>query len=228
MNNTIDYDTNAIQLNDIEFQANATYTLLSCRKSGKSFMIRNLIYLLLKQKKIDLIYLFSYTADVDQAYDWIEKKYIFDPSIMDKTIELIFQMQKSHPTRKVCVVCDDFDLTSSNDSLNALYTRGRHYNITTVVSAQITTRGISSSIRNNTIYLFVRKLNAKTIKDYIFQMLLNTEFNDSNTFYNFIKNNVENHQFVLYMNDDRKSNESILIVKANEVNFKFGKTLKEK
>ena len=60
MNNTIDYDTNAIQLNDINFQENATYTLLSCRKSGKSYLVRNLIYLLLKQKKIDLIYVFSY------------------------------------------------------------------------------------------------------------------------------------------------------------------------
>ena len=230
MNNNIiiDYDTNPIELKDIEFQANSTYTLLSCRKSGKSFMIRNLIYLLLKQKKIDLIYLFSYTADVDQAYEFLDKSYIFDPSIMDKTIDLIFQMQKAHPTRKVCIICDDFDLEKSHDSLNSLYTRGRHYNITTILSAQITTKGISSSIRNNTIYLFVRKLNARTIKDYVFQMLLNTEFDDPKTFYNFIKNNVEDYKFVLYLNDDRPSTDSIKIIKANEVNFKFGKTLKEK
>jgi hypothetical protein len=142
--------------------------------------------------------------------------------IMDKTINLIFQMQKAHPTRKVCVVCDDFDLTKSSDSLNSLYTRGRHYNITTILSAQITTKGISTSIRNNTIYLFVRKLNAKTLKENVFQMLLNTEFDHGNEFYNFVKNNNENHQFILYLNDDRSSKEAIKIIKANEVNFKFG------
>ncbi len=47
MNNNIvniDYNTNPIELNEIDFQANATYTLLSCRKSGKSFLIKNLVY----------------------------------------------------------------------------------------------------------------------------------------------------------------------------------------
>lgn len=226
MNNNIvniDYNTNPIELKDIEFQANSTYTLLSCRKSGKSYMIRNLVYLLLKQKKIDVIYLFSYTADIDDAYNFIDKSFIFNPDIMGKTIDLIFQMQKAHSKRKVCIICDDFDLTSSNDSLNSLYTRGRHYNITTILSAQVTTKGISTSIRNNTIYLFVRKLNARTIKDYVYQMLLNTEFDDPKTFYNFVKNNNENYSFILYFNDDRPSKDSISVVKATKVSFKFGK-----
>jgi hypothetical protein len=184
-------------------------------------MIRNLVYLLLKQKKIDVIYLFSYTADVDEAYNWIDKSFIFNPDIMEKTIDLIFQMQKAHSNRKVCIIADDFNLTSSNDSLNSLYTRGRHYNITTILSAQVTTRGISTSIRNNTIYLFVRKLNARTIKDCVFQILLNTEFDDSKTFYNFVKNNNENYSFILYFNDDRPSKDSISVVKATDVKFKF-------
>ncbi len=54
-------------------------------------------------------------------------------------------------------------------------------------------------------------------------MLLNTEFNDSNTFYNFVKHNNENYQFILYMNDDRPSKDAILIVKGNDVKFIFGK-----
>lgn len=216
------YETTAIELSSIDFQENSTYTLLSSRKSGKSFMIRNLVYLLLKQKKIDMIYLFSYTADVDEAYSWLAKEYIFNPDIMEQAIDLIFKMQKSNATKKkVCIICDDFDLNSSHDSLNALYTRGRHYNITTILSAQITTKGISTSIRNNTIYLFIRKLNAKTLTDNVFQMLLNTEFNHGHEFYNFVKQNNENYQFVLYLNDDRPSNEAISIIKASKVNFQF-------
>lgn len=221
----VDYQTTPIEISSIDFQENSTYTLLSSRKSGKSFMIRNLIYLLLKQKKIDMIYLFSYTADIDPSYDFLAKEYIFNPDIMEQTINLIFKMQKSNATKKkVCIICDDFDLTSSHDSLNALYTRGRHYSITTILSAQITTKGISTSIRNNTIYLFVRKLNAKTLTDNVFQMLLNTEFNKGHDFYNFVKQNNENYQFILYLNDDRPSTEAISIVKASKANFQFNYT----
>ncbi len=71
------------------------------------------------------IYLFSYTADMDPAYDFIDKSFIFSPDIMGKTIDLLFQMQKAHLKRKILVICDDFDLTSSHDCLNSLYTRGR-------------------------------------------------------------------------------------------------------
>ncbi len=52
-------------------------------------------------------------------------------------------------------------------------------------------------------------------------MLSNTEVNDSNTSYNFVKHNIDNYSFILYMNDNRPSSESISVVKANDVKFLF-------
>jgi hypothetical protein len=52
-------------------------------------------------------------------------------------------------------------------------------------------------------------------------MLLNSEFDNGNELYEYVKNNNENHQFILYLNDDRPVSESIAIVKAKEVKFKF-------
>ena len=150
--NIINIDTTVHPLDEYEFKKDATYTMLSARRSGKSFMIRNLVYLLMKRKLIDVVYVFSYTADIDEAYNWVAKEYIINPKNMDKTVDLIMKVQKSllDKAKKVCIVCDDFDITSQSDSLDMLYTRGRHYHITTVLSCQITTKSISPEIIPNT------------------------------------------------------------------------------
>ena len=217
-------DTTVHQLDEFEFQANSTYTLLSARKSGKSFLIRNLCYLLLKRQLIDVIYLISYTADVDKAYtSWIAPEYIINPKNMDKSIDLLFKVQKSlgDKAKKICIIFDDFDMTTQSNSIDVLYTRGRHYQITTILSAQITTKGVSTAIRNNTQYLFIRKLNSKTLKENVFNMLLNSEFDNGNDFYKFVKDHNEDYAFILYFCDDRPSNESLKLVKASEKKFKF-------
>jgi hypothetical protein len=102
-----------------------------------------------------------------------------------------------------------------------LYTLGRHWNITTILSAQITTKAVSPSIRNNTQYLFFRKLNSKTIKDNVFQCLLNSPFEDGKDLYNFVMKNNKDYQFIAYFNDDRDVKDSIKIVKAEETKFEF-------
>ena len=222
--NIIDIDTTVHKLDDYDFKKNATYTLLSSRRSGKSFMIRNLVYLLMKRKLIDVVYVFSYTADVDESYNWVAKEYIINPKKMDKTVELIMQVQKSlgDKAKKVCLVFDDYDITSQSDSLDTVFVRGRHYGLSVILSCQITTKSISPSIRNNTQYLFVRKLNSKTIKENVYNMLLNSEFDTPNDLYKFVKTNIENYQFILYLNDDdRPPSEALQLVKARPVKFRF-------
>ena len=210
------------QLRDYQFKNNASYTLLSARMSGKSFLIRQLVYLLLKRKQIDVIYCFSYTADVDEAYNWLAKEYIIDPKMCTNFINLIFKVQKQNINKrqKVCFIFDDFDITSQNDALDMLYTRGRHYDITTILSCQLTTKSVSPAIRNNSQYTFVRKLNSESIKKGIFSMLLNTNFDKPQAFYEFVKKHNVNYQFILYLNDDRPPEDSIQLIKADDVKFK--------
>ena len=222
--NIINIDTTVHPLDEYEFKKDATYTMLSARRSGKSFMIRNLVYLLMKRKLIDVVYVFSYTADVDDSYNWVAKEYIIHPKNMDKTVDLLMKVQKSlgDKAKKICLVFDDYDITSQSDSLDTVFVRGRHYGLTVILSCQITTKSISPSIRNNTQYLFVRKLNSKTIKENVFNMLLNSDFDSGNELYKFVKENTENFQFILYLNDDdRPSNEALQLVKARSVKFRF-------
>jgi hypothetical protein len=167
------------------------------------------------------MYLVSYTADVDKSYSWLAKEYIIHPKNMDKTIQLILQIQKLPNRKNICIAFDDFDISSQSDSLDLLYTRGRHYGITTILSCQITTKSISPAIRNNTIYLFFRKLNSKTIKDNIFNMLLNTEFENGKDLNDFTNEHIEDYQFILYLNDDRPARDAIKIVKAEDKDFEI-------
>jgi hypothetical protein len=204
-------------LDSIEYERDSTYTLLSSRKTGKSAMIKQLVKILLDKKLIDMIYLISYTADKDPAYNWISKKYIIHPSYMDKVINQIFLIQDKHKHPKnIAIIFDDFDLDSNSETINKLYRLGRHSHITTIVSAQITTRGVSPSIRNNTRYLFIRKLNSIMLSRDVFLMLTNTVFDNGQDFKEFVNANTNDYQFILYENTEVPRDESLSIVKAKD------------
>ena len=79
-------DTEVHKLSEFEFQQHATYTLLSSRKSGKSYLVKNLVYLLFKRKLTDIVYIISFTAHVDKNYSWIPREYVIHPSKQDQFI----------------------------------------------------------------------------------------------------------------------------------------------
>jgi hypothetical protein len=227
MNNIdIGINTTPIHLKDIDFEKDSSYCLLSSRKSGKSFMIRNLIYLLFKQNKIDICYIFSKTAHLDKFYlDWIDKRYIFPLEKIGPMISFLFQIQESLIAKKqklqnICIVLDDIDCSAKSDKeLEQVFTLGRHYNLTVILSAQIGKQGVSSLIRNNCQYTFIRKLSAETIMSSVYESFMNSPFDKRVDLLRFVKDNNENYQFILYLNDDRSKNESLKVVKADEVKF---------
>eukprot|EP00035_Acanthoeca_spectabilis_P006898 m.130386 g.130386 ORF g.130386 m.130386 type:complete len:162 (+) comp13712_c0_seq2:2095-2580(+) len=141
-----EYDTTVHSLRHFEFEPDAFYLLLSSRKSGKSFMIQDLVYTLLQRKMVNYIYLFSETAKKSTAgYEWIDPRCIMDNSMIDEGVEYIMNLQeKTDNKNKVLIIFDDIDLNRSySDTIDRLATRCRHYKCTTVLSAQITNFAVS-------------------------------------------------------------------------------------
>lgn len=219
-----EYDKTPIKLSDIEFDQHAFFLLLSSRKSGKSFMIQDLAYTLLKRGLVNYVYLFSATAKKSSAgYEWIDKRCIIDVDMIDEGINYILNLQeKDDKENNVLVILDDIDLnTRYTDSIDKLATRGRHYRITTVLSAQITNFAVTHSIKANAQYVFIRTLTANAIKKEVYSIFSNTMFEYPRELYKFVRQNNRNYQFVVYFNDNREPEETIKVVKAEQQNFMY-------
>lgn len=209
-------------------------TVLSTRRSGKSFLIANLIYNFLtgqEDNRVDLLYMFSNTAKFEQGgrYDFIDKKVIFkaNPDNCAKIVRRLMQIQLETKKKKhILLVFDDIDLSAKySDSIERLATQGRHYNITTILSAQVATIAISPAIRNNTSYLFFRKLNSSTLKNQIYQMIIQNDYESPEHFKEFVNANINDFQFIFYNNDSDEK--GLSIIKASEIPSDFKYKVKE-
>lgn len=210
-------------LNDLHLNRDTFITILSTRKSGKSFLIANLIHYFLTnaENKCDYLYIFSNTSRFEQGgnYNFVDKKVMFKahPDNVAKIVPAIVKLQmETNRKNHVLIVFDDIDLSKKyEDSIEMLATRGRHYNITTVLSAQIATHAVSPCIRNNTSYFFFRKLNAEAIKKQVFSMVILNEYEHPQEFHDFVKGNVGNYQFIFYNNESDEK--GLKIVKADPI-----------
>ena len=176
------------------------------------------------------MYVFSNTAKFDSSgtFNFIDKRVIFSAKqeSVDKVVKAILELQlETKKKNHILLVFDDIDLSAKYDqSLELLATRGRHFNITTVLSAQIATHAISPAIRNNTTYLFFRKLNAETIKKQIYSMICSDQFQHPQQLYDFVHDNISDYDFVFYDNDS--DSKELTTVKANPIPTDFKYTIK--
>lgn len=211
------------KVRDLKLNTDSFITILSTRKSGKSFLIADLIYYYLNNAnpKVNFLYVFSNTAKFEQGgnYKFVDKKIIFNshPDNVSKILPVIIENQmKTNRKYHVLIVFDDIDLSKRyEETIELLAVRGRHYNITTILSAQIATHSVSPSVRNNTSYLFVRKLNAETMKKQVYSMLTISDFEHPQHFYDFAKANINDFQFIFYNNEG--DNKEIQLVKADPI-----------
>ena len=213
---------------------NSFITVLSTRKSGKSFLVAQLIYNFLTNppaNKCDVFYMFSNTAKFEEGgnYTFLDRRCIFpaDHETVDRVIMRLFEIQKSTKNKfHILLVFDDIDLSKKYDqSIDKLAYQGRHYGMTCILSAQIATCAVSPAIRNNSTYLFFRKLTADVLKRLIYQMIYNTDFKSAEEFKDFVYANNEDYQFLFYDNDGDEKN--LKIIKAESVPKDFHYKCKE-
>ena len=110
-------------------------------------------------------------------------------------------------------VFDDVDITKRNDKVTELFTQGRHYNISIIVSSQNAAYFLDPTKRTNIDYLAFRKVE-NTYKKTIYNMI-NTSMNFKE-FISFINNNTTDYKFILYDNTSQAKDESerLKVVKA--------------
>ena len=167
--------------------------LLAPSGSGKTVLLSNLI-LNIYRGCFERIYIFSPSIDLDST--WLpvkkyqtdtmkvvekdsEKLYFnsYDPEDLEKIIETqhkVTKLVKSQGRKKlfsVLVVVDDFaddaNFTRKSKLLHALYTRGRHNSISTIVSTQ-KFAAIHPIIRVNATSLIVYRLrNNKELESFL-------------------------------------------------------------
>jgi hypothetical protein len=132
------------------------------RRSGKSTLLVNLLtrpefY----RNKFDKIYIFSQTIYLDGTWgkvlSLLPKEQIFEEFDPEKIMQII---DRNREGQKILIVVDDcigdagFKKLDSSDVLTLISTRGRHFNVSLIVSSQAVS-AVSSHFRKNTDCIIV-------------------------------------------------------------------------
>ena len=152
-----------------DIKLDATLVAIGKRRTGKTFLFRNLLYLL--KDKISAAVVISQTDELNKFWrDYIPKKYIFkkyQPEILDA----IFARQKAilnnsniskekkEKIAPILVLLDDVisdQRLKYDENLMELFVAGRHYKIMTMITTQYA-KAITPVIRGNTDYAFLLK-----------------------------------------------------------------------
>ncbi len=217
---------------DLHLERDSFIALCSKRKTGKSYMMAEILYYFLtdEENKVDFVYLFSETAGLksgtNSQYDFLDRKCILPakPEIIQKIIHGLFASQNASGFKyHVLVAFDDIDMGSRFEIIEKLATLGRHYKITTILSAQIANTAVSPQIRNNISYLFWRRLNKNAVRDNIFPVVGGSVIEDSNALWELTQKSIADYHFLFYDNNTDDSADSLKIVKAQPIpdDFKY-------
>lgn len=230
---------------ELDLETGAFITILSKRKTGKSVLISDLIhYYLTKQKDpIDFVYLFSNTAymksGTNKQFDFIDDKVLIPatPTLIEKIVGTVktdertgsiirsglFRSQAQTKFKfNILVVFDDINVGKQNEVMNSLATAGRHSMMTTILSCQIANSAVSPAIKDNTDYLFWRRLGDNSLKDNIFPIVSDAFANYKELVY-FTHQAINDFKFIFFRNDRDFEDDNLQLVKAEEVpkGFKY-------
>ena len=156
---------------NITLKLNATI-ICGMRNSGKSEIARTLI--LTEKDKFDIIFAISPTDSCNGFYNFIEQQNVIE-NYSDEWVDALIEKMKNKnlgknsrsPDAYHCLlVIDDCGGNTgwkNSRSLEALFSKGRHYMISTLVIIQ-RIRSVSVTIRTNVNFLYVSVMNASSEK----------------------------------------------------------------
>lgn len=149
---------------------NATILLLGRRRSGKSFLVRDIFY---HHKKIPKGVIFSGTESANPFFgDFFPDTFIYseyDPQIIETAIasngkkvraakKIYPELNGLLPSNRFCVVLDDMLADAStwkkDKTIQSIFFNGRHYNFFFILTMQYPL-GIPPALRSNIDYVFV-------------------------------------------------------------------------
>ena len=205
-------------------------TVVSKRNSGKSFLVRDIVYELSKQGRINQVIVMSNTSgqSLNADYDYMPPAMLM--MYKEATILKIMEMQqkqiKAGKIREILLVLDDVVGSDTSNSaegsrlIRSIFANSRHYHISVILLSQIATRLLQPAIRENSDVIFFSRLNRKSLET-MSEAVCNIE---KKAFVAIAEKNNKNYSFIFY-NNQTQSNEPqdfLFVVKAKERKFTLG------
>ena len=157
------------EFNPEDIKLDGTIVAVGKRRTGKTWIFRNLMYLMKDQFKAGIV--ISQTDELNKFWrDYIPKKYIYkkyDPSIL----EAVFRRQKrilddkelsdeeKEEEARFFILLDDVisdQRLRYDETLCELFVAGRHYKLFVLITTQYA-KAITPTLRGNTDYCFMLK-----------------------------------------------------------------------
>ena len=226
------YNTNVQNIANIKFKFPTFIVIAGKSECGKTVLCKNIIKNLIDNNEINHIIMYSKTADMTDDYNFIPEKNIIDYDKSEEHINKVFNYQytrkkhnKKNPKNKkivenILMIFDDVNVTKKNIELINLATRGRHSNITCILSVQYPKGLLSSSIRGQIKYCFFNDLNAEGEEAIYKTIHIPTKFK-LHDFHDFIDEYTIDYQFIMYDNIEKNKRERIKIVKSDLIELEF-------
>lgn len=151
------------------FKNPAFYLICAKKYSGKSHLLKWLLYNFIKTKQFDYGIIISATAKVTGEWNIIPNKYIFekyDESLIETIYEKQAQETKFRSGVRCFILMDDVlgTVQLKSPTITKLSTTGRHLNITTFLITQWLT-AVPSVVRSNAEYVIcLRQPNQIVLK----------------------------------------------------------------
>jgi len=233
-NKTIVFDNTVKDINDLKLKDNTRTVVVSKSGSGKSVLVKNLIYYFITTYNFSYCMLLSETGKFkDSDYKFLDKRFIMDFSEenLDKVIQYqrkeVMSNSKKDPA-KCLLVLDDIKIGKVSQNLNLLFSQGRHYNITLICSLQFPRFVLSPLCRGNLSYLFVKELNNKILKSIVDEILVISGVDEKQIF-DYVVNNNDGWKFILYNNcTGIEKKDRLSIIEAKLLDLKLLKNKNKK
>jgi hypothetical protein len=146
-----------------------TISFSSRRNSGKSTAISDIIYNLLKQKRVDMVVVMTGSAGLENGdYEFLPQQLImpFNEELLSKMWENQ-KATKKEERKHLLVVIDDALATPeaiNNQTIIAIMSLGRHAFISCIISSQHTKTLLSPLIKGNSDLICFSKLSRVNIE----------------------------------------------------------------
>lgn len=161
-----------------------TISCCSCRQSGKSVLMTQLVRLLIKLKKVDLVVVMSGSAHLNKDWTFIDSRLVM-PFSEEKLIRIAkkqaedkytWEFNRTPETKRpkhVLIVLDDCLSTPAareSETVGATFTLGRHKMMSCIVISQHTTKFPNPTLRENSDIILFSRLNKKSLENLWYSM----------------------------------------------------------
>ena len=211
--------------------------VVSKRNSGKSFLVRDIVYNMSVQKKVHQVIVMSNTSglSLNKDYDFLDKRFLttFAQEKIEKLMKIQQKAIKAGKIREILLVLDDViggdgtKKAEGNRLIRSLYANGRHFHISIILLSQIANRLLEPPLRENSDYIFFSRLGMRGLET----LWESVPVIAKKDFIRFASTHNKDYAFVLYDNMTQSNDpwDFLFLVRADERKFLLNqKTLEKK